>query len=562
MIILFEEFQYQTEDLKPVLGERYYLPINSIYSKTSYVGYYFNPLINEGKGDVIVILPKVFIDVDDLAFGRYAPEQFINPNKELMDEISSSGSNQFIFEISTWLYRAIYQYNNRRPKNIISENQHINNVITNLDSKSTTELDIILSMLEFYKNNKQLFTLIAKTSHSQANKINWNKTINSTTPIIKENKPIYLNLKTTNKKINNDEELLIIFYSTLSFIKNKYFFEFSLPQNYDLIKGKQFERFIQKGCRNLKKIKYKYFSDRMKEMYYLLYIYFERSEKAKNNKLNEEILLIRDFHIVFEDMVDDLISDKNIPSKLKNHMDGKEVDHIYRDASFFAGDDIYFIGDSKYYKANSSIGTLSKAKQFTYAKNIIQFNIDLFNKNRLESGLRYRDSTTEGYNVTPNFFISAMINTDLNFHQSDLENTNNSFLSFHFENRLFDRDTLLLQSYRVNFLFLLSCYISKNQIIKNRFKKEARLKFRNELIGELEKNYEFYKIYPLNDLFVQKNFKLLNGKIYKPSSFDSGFILALEKTPKYEKENLSIISLIYAEIEQKYIEKYQLNHLI
>lgn len=559
MIVLFEDFQYRTENLKPVLGERYYLPINSTYSKISYVGYYFNPLVNEGKGDVVIILPKVFIDVNDLAFGKYAPEQLINPNEELIEEINLSGKSQFIFEISTWLYRAIHQYNKRRSKNIISENQYINNVVTNLDSNSTTELDIILSMLEYYKNNKQLFLFIAKTSHSQINKINWNKTINSTTPIIKNNKPIYLNLKTTTKRINDDEELLIIFYSTLNFIKDKYFFEFSLPQNYDLIKDKQFEKFIQKGCRNLKKIKYKYFSDRMKEMYRLLYMFFERSEKAKNNKLKEEVLLIRDFHIVFEDMVDDLISDQNIPSKLKNHMDGKEVDHIYRDASFFAGDDIYFIGDSKYYKAKSNIGVLSKAKQFTYAKNVIQFNIDLFNKNRLEPGLRYRDSDTEGYNVTPNFFISAMLNNDLNFCQSDLENTNTPLLSFHFENRLFDRDTLILQSYRMNFLFLLSCYITKNQLIKDKFKKEARLKFRNELVGHLEENYEFYKIYPLNDYFIQENFKLLNGKIYKPSSLDSGFILALEKKPEHEKENLSIISLIHAEIEYKYIEKYQLS---
>lgn len=558
MIVLFEEFQYRTECLEPILSERYYLPvsINSIYSKTSYVGYYFNPHINEGKGDIIIILPKVFIDVNDLAFGKYAPEQLINPNEELIEETISLGINQFIFEISTWLYRAIHQYNKRRLKNIISENEYFNSVITNIDKNSTTELDIILSMLDFYKKNKQLFTFISKTANSQAKNINWNKTINSTIPIIKENKPIYLSLKTINKKINDDEELLIIFYSTLNFIKNKYFFEFNLPQNYELIKGKQFEKFSHKGCRNLKKIRHKYFSDRMKEMYNLLYMFFERSEKAKNNKLNEELLLIRDFHIIFEDMVDDLISDQNIPSKLKNHMDGKELDHIYRDSSFFAGGDIYFIGDSKYYKANSNIGTLSKAKQFTYAKNVIQFNIDLFNKNRLDPGLRYRDLDTEGYNITPNFFISAMLNNDLNFHQSDLENTNTPLLSFHFENRLFDRDTLLLQSYKINFLFLLSCYISKNQLIKDRFKKEARLKFRRELTAELEKNYTFYKIRPLNDLFIQENFKLLNGKIYKPSDLDGSFILALEKNNKYEEENNFIIKLIKDQIEYKNIEKY------
>ena len=319
---------------------------------------------------------------------------------------------------------------------------------------------------------------------------------------------------------------------------------------------------MQKGCRELKKIKYKYFSDRMKEMYHLLYVFFERSEKSKINKLNEEILLIRDFHIVFEDMVDDLISDQNIPSNLKNQMDGKEVDHIYRDTSFFAEDDIYYIGDSKYYKAKSNIGTLSKAKQFTYAKNVIQFNIDLFNRNELGVGLKYRDLDTEGYNVTPNFFISAMLNKDLSFHKSDLENTNKPVLNFQFENRLFDRDTLLLQSYKINFLFLLSSYISKNQSIKKAFKKSARMKFKNELVEYLQDRYTFYEVYSLENFLIKDSFKLLNGKIYKTSSQNSSFILALENSFKYKEENATILSLIYDRVGDNNIEEYYLDNSV
>ncbi len=552
MIFLFEEYKYLTRDLKDIIGERYYSSMNNKdYSKTNYVGYYFNPSINEGKGDVIIILPKVFLDTDDLAFSRYSPIQLLNFDANFVKTLGSSNITKFIFEVSTWLYRSINQYKKRRPENIIAESQYIGNIVTNIDKGSSTELDIILSIVNFYKRNKQLFAFIARDSNSHNNKINWNKTINSTIPIIKNNKPIYLNLKTTNKKINDDEELLIIFYSTLNFIKNKYFFEFKLPQNYELIEGRHYERLLAKGCSVLKRIKYKYFSDKMKIMYKLLYVFFERSGKAKINKLQEEVLLAKDFHIIFEDMVDSLISDDDIDTELKRHKDGKEIDHIYRDSSFFENDDIYFIGDSKYYKAKSNIGTLSKAKQFTYAKNVIQFNIDLFNKGRLDSGIRYRDKYTEGYNITPNFFISAMVNNELDFHQSNLENINKPILSFHFENRLFDRDTLILQSYNINFLFLLSCYISKNQLVKSRFKKQARLKFREDLISHLHSNYKLYKITPKNNNLIEKYFKLLNGKVYKPSGFGDSFVLALEEKDSYREHNESLLKIIdYEEVER------------
>lgn len=554
MIVLFEEYKYLTRDLKDIIGERYYSSMNNKdYSKISYVGYYFNPSINEGKGDVIIILPKVFLDTDDLAFHRYSPIQLLNFDSNFVKTLDSSNITKFIFEVSTWIYRSINQYRKRRPENIITESQYIGNIVTNIDKDSSTELDIILSIVNFYKRNKQLFAFIARDSNSHNNKINWNKTINSTVPIIKNNKPIYLNLKTTNKKINDDEELLIIFYSTLNFIKNKYFFEFKLPQNYKLIEGRHYERLLAKGCSVLKRIKYKYFSDKMKIMYKLLYVFFERSGKAKINKLQEEVLLAKDFHIIFEDMVDSLISDDDIDTdtELKRHKDGKEIDHIYRDSSFFENDDIYFIGDSKYYKAKSNIGTLSKAKQFTYAKNVIQFNIDLFNKGRLDSGIRYRDIYTEGYNITPNFFISAMVNNDLDFHQPNLENINKPILSFHFENRLFDRDTLILQSYKINFLFLLSCYISKNQLIKLRFKKEARSKFREDLISHLNSSYKLYKITPKNNNLIEKYFKLLNGKVYKPSGFGDSFVLALEEKDSYREYNESLLKIIdYEEVER------------
>lgn len=525
MIILFEEYQYKTEKLKQVLSERYFFPINSVYSKINYVGYYFNPQID----NAVILLPKVFINENGLAFDEFEPETLVSPTAEIRNKLSNTGKDKIVFEISTWLFRAIQQFNKRHFYKSISENQFLNQVVTNLEEKSNTELDIILSLLKFNKENQALFSFISKSAHSQQNKINWHKTINKKQPIIQNNTPIYIDLATTRKKINYDEELLVLFYSTLTFIKVKYAFDFYPPQNYELIKGHQFENVLRKGCRYLKSIKYKYYSDKMISLYNLLYAFFERSEKTQSKKQIEEVLLIKDFNIVFEDMIDDLISDSKLLPELKNHADGKQVDHIYKYKSLLVEDEIYFVGDSKYYKPQNSVGKYSKAKQFTYAKNVIQYNIDLFNNNKLDKPLRYRENLTEGYNITPNFFISAFVNKDFDFSKSYLDETGKPIMQTHFENRLFDRDTLFVQSYNINFLFVLSSYLTNNSSLKTNFKKETQKKFREKLVSFINDKYHFYILEPNDSSFIEKHFKLLNGKVYKPSHLTEELILALEK---------------------------------
>ena len=529
MIILFEEYHYKTEDLSKVLTERYFFPINGIESKINFVGYYFNPQINDGNGDVVIIFPKVFINENNLAFDEFIPESLINPTFATNNRLIETGKDKLIFEISTWLYRAIQQFNKRHFYNSISENQFINQIVTNLDENSSTELDIILSLLRFHKENQNLFTFIAKTAHSQQNKINWHKTINKKQPIIHNNQPIYVDLATTRKRINDDEELLILFYSTLNHINEKYAFNFQIPQNYNLIKGRKFDAILRKGCRLLKSIKYKYFSDKMICLYNLLYTYFERSERTQSKKQIEEILLIKDFNIVFEDMIDDLIGDSTLFPELKNHADGKQVDHIYKYKSLLIEDEIYFVGDSKYYKPQNRVGKNSKAKQFTYAKNVIQYNIDLFNNGNLDQRIRYRENETEGYNITPNFFISAFVNKDFDFTKSYLNETGNPIMQTHFENRLFDRDTLFVQSYNINFLFVLSSYLTNNSTLKTNFKKDTQKKFRDKLVSFINDKYNFYILEPNDSSFIEKHFKLLNGKVYKPSHLREELILALEK---------------------------------
>ena len=244
---------------------------------------------------------------------------------------------------------------------------------------------------------------------------------------------------------------------------------------------------------------------------------------------------IRDF---FKDMIDCLIGETSLPKGLKEQKDGKIVDHIYRDKSLVDQGDIYFIGDSKYYKEGNAIGENSRYKQFTYAKNVIQYHIDIFNKRTEGDVLRYRDELTEGYNPTPNFFIRGVVNPDtLSYHNSQLnQDKEGRYFNYHFENRLFDRDTLLVLTYDINFLYVLSAYVQSRgySTSVDRFLRE---KFRQDILEAYQEEYDFYEIIPqnlTNEEFVEQYFKKLIGKIYQTR--EGKLILAL-KSEGTDEEN-------------------------
>ena len=208
------------------------------------------------------------------------------------------------------------------------------------------------------------------------------------------------------------------------------------------------------------------------------------------------------------------------------------------------GEDLYFIGDSKYYKDGNSIGKNSRYKQFTYARNVIQYNINLFNRKEEGEVLRYRDELTEGYNPTPNFFIRGVVNPDtLSYHDSQLrQDEKGRYYNYHFENRLFDRDTLLVLTYDVNFLYVLSAYVQSRRYSTSvdRF---LRGKFRQDVLEAYQKEYDFYEMKPINlsnEEFVECNFKKLIGKIYQTK--EGKLILALKSSDTHNSQLLNNLS--------------------
>lgn len=537
MKILIEQCQYSKEKIVGLLDSHYYNEIKDGVV-IPYVGYFLSKKIS----DTVFVLPKVFL-IKGKAFGKYEPSAIIN-----FDNLDDA-DKKVVFFLSVWIYRAIKCYCARKQKNT-DDWEIIQNVVSHHGDSSQTMLDIVLSLLKFHNDHQNLFTFITKIKHSGQNKIHWQKTISNTQAILQKGKPVYLDPRTKQKEINFDEELIVMFFSVLNYLSTEFHFDVKLMFGYNLIKPSKIKDMISsgKGKRMLRQNRYKYFTDEMIALWNLLFTFFSESEKIQNREDREEqAMLVRDFNLVFENMIDSLIGESDLPSGLKEQKDGKIIDHIYRDHSLIdTDDDIYFIGDSKYYKEESDLGSNSIYKQFTYAKNVIQYSMDFFHKNKkYEDGIKYRDDNTEGYNITPNFFIRGHLEKDKLNDYSDpaLIKESGEYISCHFENRLFDRDTLILQSYNINFLFVLSAYVQG----AGRHTEDIRKIFRDNVKDVLTTKYDFYvlkpKVQQVADKYLKENFQKVLGKLYVPyEKSDSNCLsLALDNNAKYKADNESLL---------------------
>lgn len=560
MRILIEEYQYNASDVKDILQG--IDALENVEGRVSihYVGYYYNTFLK----DCVFILPKVLLkDVNgqELVFGKYQPEKIANLEKN--NPLEADEKN-FIYKFAVWIYRAIIVFkNNKNNDSNIIYHSRIVQVGNGMRRLSNTYLDILLSLIQFNRDNRNFIFFIIKNQHRGLNKINWTRTIASSNAFVQNGRPIYLNPVNKKKKINFDEELLVIFFSILNYIGDFYGFPKEIYCQYQLITGKKFKAYLNGfGKIRLHQIKYKYFSDKALLLWNLCYAFFEESKKVYICTNKREYLLVKNFYIVFEAIIDELIGDNPLPDGMdKKQEDGKIVDHLFTSASLTESEhhkeaeetkQTYYIGDSKYYKMGHELGRESIYKQYTYARNVIQWNLDIFNgfnENIKTSPIRLRDEKTEGYEIIPNFFISAKMDEQYKYTNDGIEKTDrkkNKHKNVQFMNRLFDRDTMLLFHYDVNFLFVLSLYARDNASEKNRWKKKIREKFRKEIQEWLQNDYNFYAMRAkpnVNDEeYIRTHFQQLLGKIYTPFNQDKSiYSLALEKGPQYTIENSTLL---------------------
>ena len=593
MLLFIEGYPYNLNaivkdglSVRDILKDVVSVPVKEEYYAFGYVGYCYS----KAAKDVIFFLPKVVLtgerneeNGDDTIFGA-APHDIIDFSSDsIIEKFTEEGSKEykeFLSTLSIWIYRTISVYKETHNDNIL-ESKEYQGESRGKKIKHNTLLDVIIALRDFNKNNQDYFTFIAKNVHSGFNKIQWQKTITSTNPIFLKGQPVYTDPVNRKKMVNFDEELLIIFFSILNYIKEEHGFSFYMNINYQLISHDKIKRsYIGKkyGCRRLKQIKYKYFSDKALRIWDLCYAFFDREYKISINRQAEDFLLAKDFDHIFEVMIDTLIGgeDKNkLPKELTEQRDGKMVDHMFIGQGLIEQSNLpaeltYYIGDSKYYKRSKNdtvvLGDKSIYKQYTYAKNVIQWNMNLFLDDSDDGEQpQLRDALTEGYNPIPNFFISARIPNKkegskfLSFDDAQLvEQANGVQFNRQFENRLFDRDTLLLCHYDVNFLYIVSLYGRANKSKQATWRDYVRKNFRQKIQETFNKLYTFRTIQPRAGKdcyqFLKENFSQLNGKLYRSKSNKNYLVLALMRGDDDSKALWQSLSLRQASIEKEIAE--------
>jgi hypothetical protein len=548
MRIFIEGEPYSLDILKPVFGDKFYMP-NGTNGIIDNVGYYHS-IDNE----VIYLLPKVFIDTKGLILNKYHKNLFAE--NKIDEAIESTDELNWLKRFLIIFYKGLIEYRERYFNTIQSKGEVLQ-LSTSLGENEYSFLDIVLSFVNFNKKNKNTILFIHKNQTSAKHKkVNWSKTVRKSNPFItNEGIPIYSKLNVRKKHIDTEEELLCMFYSVLNHLKTEYNFNIQIDDSYTIAKGSAFVKLTNNAPKILKKIRYKYFSDTLVKMYKLLELYFLKSNKVSIQNKNEDFIMVKYYHLIFEDMIDKLITSeidnketsKGVSlKKLKENKDGKIIDHLFEYESLIDRDEtIFYIGDSKYYKTNNEVQENSIYKQFTYAKNVIQFNIDLLNEDKQVNGnIRYRDKLTEGYNITPNFFIQGIVSSDFNFDNDSLflDSKKGIKHSYHFKERIFDRDSLFVNYYKINFLFVLKSYTNKNTFELQKYREEIHKKFRDNFISYL-KNQRLFKFYQtefenkeLLKQFIDKEFRNLTGRVYISKSNDKRLILALNSSDIELKE--------------------------
>ena len=189
-----------------------------------------------------------------------------------------------------------------------------------------------------------------------------------------------------------------------------------------------------------------------------------------------------------------------------------------------------------------------------------------FGKIRLQDA-----SVTEGYDVIPNFFISAFVDKERKYvTQEDIKghpDPNNpkrdkegkiipqTYISQQFPDRLFDRDTLILSHYDVNFLYVIYLYARDKASEKAQWKDKVRRIFRNEIRSVIQKQFEIYAMRARlgvdGTLYLQQHFYDLNGRVFQPYGEKRMTYFAYARPTK----NLDKTQAQYDELEKYFVIK-------
>ena len=240
MLLFIEGYPYSLNDIvkdnltvRDILKDVVSIPVKEDKYSFGYVGYCYS----KAAKDVVFFLPKVVLtgeinkeSGDDTIFGA-SPQEIIDFESDTVKakftEEGCKEYKEFLSTLSIWIYRTISVYRQTHNDNILESKEYLSES-RGKKQKHNTLLDVIIALRDFNRNNQDYFTFVVKNVHSGYNKINWNKTMALSQAIIQSGSPVYIEPVNRKKMVNFDEELLVIYFSILNYIRETHGFSFEI----------------------------------------------------------------------------------------------------------------------------------------------------------------------------------------------------------------------------------------------------------------------------------------------------------------------------------------------
>ena len=144
MKILIEGEKYSLDSLTEVFDDPKFFIQEGMFGTINCVGYYHSFIKNE----LIYILPKVFIK-NGKAF-NFPPQQLF----DLDLKVSFKHDTDYVWarQLLIYFYNSLAEFKNRYRNTIIVESSQSFELNSNLGVKEYSYLDLLLSFVNFYKN--------------------------------------------------------------------------------------------------------------------------------------------------------------------------------------------------------------------------------------------------------------------------------------------------------------------------------------------------------------------------------------------------------------------------
>lgn len=216
---------------------------------------------------------------------------------------------------------------------------------------------------------------------------------------------------------------------------------------------------------------------------------------------NGQCLCVPYFHALFEAIMEQLLCGDKAkaaqappdPNDLLSPTlpDGHIIDHLFIGPSLTSPTrQTYYIGDSKYYTEGFEPAPPIVAKQYTYARDVIQRNVAHCINDPQPPSISLRDNATGSYDIIPNFFISPRLEVPCSFDDDQLT-LHNPFHHWQRQvpGRLLDRDTLHIFHFDIDLPFALSIYARQDPGEMADWRAKARARIHTEIQLFLKHHY-------------------------------------------------------------------------